>query len=44
MRPESGWVSTIAADALAPFSTRPLTHCGLVMPYGDRDLGQHWLR
>ena len=19
-----------------------LTHCGLVMPYGDRDLGQHW--
>ena len=20
------------------------THCGLVMPYGDRDLGQHWLR
>ena len=21
-----------------------LTHCGLVMPYGDRDVGQHWLR
>ena len=21
-----------------------LTHCGLVAPYGDRDLGQHWLR
>ena len=21
-----------------------LTHCGLVMPYGDRDLGQHWLK
>ena len=21
-----------------------LTHCGLVTPYGDRDLGQHWLR
>ena len=21
-----------------------LTHCGLVRPYGDRDLGQHWLR
>ena len=19
-----------------------LTHCGLVMPYGDIDLGQHW--
>ena len=22
----------------------PLTHWGLVTPYGDRDLGQHWLR
>ena len=21
-----------------------LTHFGLVMSYGDRDLGQHWLR
>ena len=21
-----------------------LTHCGLVTPYGNRDLGQHWLR
>ena len=21
-----------------------LTHCALVMLYGDRDLGQHWLR
>ena len=21
-----------------------LTHCGLVMPYGDLELGQHWLR
>ena len=21
-----------------------LTHWGLVTPYGDRDLGQHWLR
>ena len=21
-----------------------LTHCGLVMPYGCRDLGQHWFR
>ena len=20
-----------------------LTHCGLAMPYGDTDLGQHWL-
>ena len=22
----------------------PLTHSGLVTPYGDRDLGEHWLR
>ena len=22
----------------------PLTHCGLVTPYGDKDLCQHWLR
>ena len=21
-----------------------LTHCGLMTPYGDKDLGQHWLR
>ena len=21
-----------------------LTHCGLVMPYGGRDIGQHWFR
>ena len=21
-----------------------LTHCGLVMSYGNRDVGQHWLR
>ena len=21
-----------------------LTHCGLVTPYGDRYLGQHWLK
>ena len=23
---------------------RPLTHSGLVTSYGDKDLGQHWLR
>ena len=21
-----------------------LTHCGLVTPYSDKDLGEHWLR
>ena len=25
-------------------SIHVLTHCGLVTPYGDIDLGQHWLR
>ena len=23
---------------------RWLTHCGLVTPYGNVDMGQHWLR
>ena len=23
---------------------KPLTHCGLGTPYGDIDLGRHWLR
>ena len=22
--------------------SKKLTHCGLVMPYGDIELGQHW--
>ena len=26
------------------FSHKVLTHCGLMTPYGDRHLGQHWLR
>ena len=25
-------------------SLNVLTHCGLMTPYGDTDLGQHWLR
>ena len=29
---------------LSYFLSSSLTHCGLVKPYGDRDLGQHWLR
>ena len=27
-----------------PLRANELTHCGLVMPYGDMELGQHWLR
>ena len=30
--------------AWALYETMKLTHCGLVTSYGDRDLGQHWLR
>ena len=26
------------------FNVKPLTHWGLVTPFGDIDLGQHWLR
>ena len=34
-------------DGLAPpgvSALRTLTHCGLMTPYGDIDLGQHWFR
>ena len=34
--------STLFSDP--PTHTIPLTHCGLETPYGDIDLGQHWLR
>ena len=27
-----------------PSLNKCLTHCGLVMLYGDIDLGQHWFR
>ena len=33
----------VTLSAGAPAGTN-LTHWGLVTPYGDRDLGQHWLR
>ena len=31
-------------DVILAISTQTLTHWGLVMPFGDIDLGQHWLR
>ena len=36
----------LSADYMIWFSWKlcMLTHCGLVMPYGDIGLGQHWLR
>ena len=34
----------ITAISLRGQWVKTLTHWGLVMPYGDRDLGQHWLR
>ena len=29
---------------MASLRHNELTHCGLVTPYGDINLGQHWLR
>ena len=42
-------VNTMATDALASWwqpavMRRILTHCGLVTPYGDTELSQHWFR
>ena len=41
-------VITVPADGQAPLGAKTsadtLTHCGLVTPYGSRDLGQHWFR
>ena len=46
--PRGQWVNlVISPDSIntlvSPWANE-LTHCGLVMPYGDIDLGQHWLR
>ena len=27
-----------------PYTNTSLTHCGLVAPYDDIDMGHHWLR
>ena len=35
--------TTLDQDGGSP-AGHDLTHCSLVMPYGDIDLGQHWLR
>ena len=37
-------ISNTDALEILTFCTKPLTHCGLVTPNGDTDLGQHWLR
>ena len=38
-------INSIAyAVELHLYSSKPLTHCGLVTPYGSKDLSQHWLR
>ena len=39
-------IANIRGGELLKFRTiiSPLTHCGLVTPYGDIDLGQHWLK
>ena len=40
IRPQ--WVNRMAQEFTLCHSW--LTHCGLVTPFGDRDLGQHWFR
>ena len=32
----------VMANSMASLGHKDLTHCGLVMPYGNRDLDQHW--
>ena len=34
----------VSEDMLGEWYIQNLTHCGLMTPYGDIDLGQHWLR
>ena len=38
------WISEKSSPDKLQLHVLDLTHCGLVTPYGDRDLGQHWLR
>ena len=37
------WIN-ISFSLIKPNTSTLLTHCGLVTPYGDANLGQHWLR
>ena len=37
-------VNLLSIDILFQFQCTGINFCGLVMPYGDIDLGQHWLR
>ena len=38
------WWEVLLWCYMVLLSHSDLTHCGLVTSYGDRDLGQHWLR
>ena len=38
------WKTWIYLTYLHSQNIIKLTHCGLVMPYDDKDLGQQWLR
>ena len=35
---------TLECEMFSRMCSNVLTHSGLAMPYGDRDLDQHWLR
>ena len=39
---ENWQLKNYKSESLCPFSFH--FHCGVVTPYGDRDLDQHWLR
>ena len=43
VKPVSQWFGTWSAAIICKISSAELTHCGLVTPYGNLDLGQHWL-
>ena len=38
-----GILVTLQLPVICPYRTNHLTHCGLVIPYGKGNLGQHWL-
>ena len=37
-------ITNSCATNITSLGQNELTHCGLVTPYGGRDLGQHWFR
>ena len=38
------WMRCFNVSLNETYDVSGLTHCGLVTPFGDIDLGQHWLK